>query len=265
MSDLETPNMPDAPDPAEAEARLIGWRPREEYTGPEERWKTAEEFLEEGKHINGFLRKDLDKLRSELARRDASLAEMKQAIQEFSAHHEKTVKAEYERAVRDLRAARKQALRENDGETVVQLEEQLEALGPPPTPRRPTQPAPNLAQDPVWVDWLGENDWFQKDPKRRGLANGYSEILRAEQPELVGRPFLDEVTRRVQADFPELFGQARSRPQQVLTGGRGSAAPSGRKSYADLPAEAREACDKFVRLGLVKSKEDYVKDYFGVA
>ena len=48
MSDLETPNMPDAPDPAEAEARLIGWRPREEYTGPEERWKTAEEFLEEG-------------------------------------------------------------------------------------------------------------------------------------------------------------------------------------------------------------------------
>ena len=27
MSDLETPNMPDAPDPAEAEARLIGWRP----------------------------------------------------------------------------------------------------------------------------------------------------------------------------------------------------------------------------------------------
>ena len=42
MSDLETPNTPDAPDPAEAEARLIGWRPREEYTGPEERWKTAE-------------------------------------------------------------------------------------------------------------------------------------------------------------------------------------------------------------------------------
>ena len=37
-------------------------------------------------------------------------AEMKQAIQEFSAHHEKTVKAEYERAVSDLRAARKQAL-----------------------------------------------------------------------------------------------------------------------------------------------------------
>ena len=265
MSNEETTQTPEAPDAAEAEARLIGWRPREEYTGPEERWRTAEEFLEEGKRINGFLRKDLDKLRSELARRDASLAEMKQAIQEFSAHHERTVKAEYDRAVRDLQAARKQALRENDGETVVQLEEQLEALGPPPAPKRPTQSVPNLAQDPVWIGWLGENDWFQKDPKRRGLANGYSEILRAEQPDLVGRPFLDEVTRRVQTDFPELFGLARSRPPQVLSGGRSSAPPTGRKTYADLPAEAREACERFVRTGLVKSKEAYVKDYFGEA
>jgi len=49
---------------AEHEAKLFGWNP--DYEGPGK--KSAEEFLEEGKRINGFLRKDLDKIRAELGK-----------------------------------------------------------------------------------------------------------------------------------------------------------------------------------------------------
>ena len=59
---------------------MFGWRPQEEWTGPAERWRTAEEFLEEGKRINGFLRKDMATLRAEIGRRDQAIAEMRQLV-----------------------------------------------------------------------------------------------------------------------------------------------------------------------------------------
>ena len=101
----------------------------------------------------------------------------------------------------------------------MQFEEQLEALGPPPAPRRPTQPAPNLAQDPV-----GRLAWGKRlvpeGPQTAGLANGYSEILRAEQPGAGRSAFLDEVTlggcRLIFLNSSVRLGLARSRFSLVV-------------------------------------------------
>jgi hypothetical protein len=39
---------------------------------------------------------------------------------------------------------------------------------------------------------------------------------------------------------------------------------AGGKSYAALPDDAKKACDRFVKQGLM-TKEQYIKDYFGEA
>ena len=55
--DLEEPLTPEpsVPEMAQAElearARRQGWRPKEEYRGPEERWVPAQEFLERGERV----------------------------------------------------------------------------------------------------------------------------------------------------------------------------------------------------------------------
>ena len=254
--------QPGAP-ASETEARLFGWKPAEEFDGPQERWKPAEEFLEEGKRINGFLRKDMDKLRAELAKRDQSIAELQGTMREFAAFHQETEKKAYERAVKELRDERKEALRDGDGAKVVEIEERIEELqeaapAPKPTPRAAA------TADPVWQAWVADNPWFTEKPKLRAVSNAYGDLIRAEQPDLVGRPFLEEVKRRVAEDFPESFSNGeRTRPSAVGASGESRGSAGGAKSYAALPPEAKAACDKFVKQGLVKSREQYVKDYFG--
>lgn len=264
--DPETPET--ASDPrVEAEARLLGWRPEDEFNGPADRWKPAEEFLEEGKRINGYLRKDLEKLRAELASRDANIAALQQSMTEFAAFHKETEKKAYERAVRDLKAERREALRDNDGERVAEIEDQIEQLAEASPARIPGVPQVQTPPpvDPAWAAWLSENDWFNSSPKTRAITNGYGDLLRTEQPNLVGRPFLDEVTRRVREDFPQWFeNPARNRPNAVGGAGEQRNEPSSRaKTYAALPPDVKLQCDKFVKQGLVASREAYCADYFG--
>lgn len=249
---------------AEREAKLFGWVPQEDFRGPAERWKTAEDFLEEGKRVNGFLKKDMQKLREELARRDGDVAALRQTMAEFAAFHQETERKAYDRARAELRDERKAALREGDGERVVEIEERIEQLEEAAQPQRQAPASrPDPGADPVWQGWVAENQWFAKNTKLRAITNGYGDILRAEHPELVGRPFLDEVKRRVQEDFPERFEvEARGRPAAV--GGAGEARrTAGGRGYSALPADAKAACDKFVKEGLVPSREAYAKDYFG--
>lgn len=266
---LEQDDLSSEPSPAEAEARLYGWRPKDEFHGPEDKWRTAEDFLEEGKRINGFLRKDLDKLRAQLAEKDSRIAEIQQTVAEFARFHEETEARSYQRALKELKAARAEALRENDGATVVEIEGQIESLeearaAAKPPVAKPAQQTPG--PDPIWTGWLAENSWFQENPKARAVANGYSELLRAEAPDLVGRAFLDEVKLRVQTDFPELFSNGnRARAAAVSSSGesRGAGASGTRgKTYSDLPADAKAMCDKFVSQKLVKDRETYVREYF---
>jgi hypothetical protein len=259
----------DAPQasPAEAEARIFGWKPLEEFNGPPERWRNAESFLEKGRQINGFLRKDFEKLRTELSVRDQRIAALELNIREFAEYHRETEARAYERAIANLKEERKAALRESDGERVVQIEEQLDDLQAAAktklAPRAPAPRDPNTP-DPAFVAWVENNSWYKENRVLRSLTHDYAEELKQKEPNLLGTAFLDKVKEIVQDNHPELFqNPERTRPGTV-TGGSDTRTPrAGRsKTYADMPVEARIACDKFVKKGFL-TKEAYVKDYFG--
>ena len=246
------------PDPAEAEARLVGWQPREEFKGPEEKWKPAAEFLEKGKQINGFMRKDLEKLRGELSRRDATLAELQQTITEFAAFHQETETRAYERARKELQAERAEAISAADGEKVVETEERLRELDA----ARKAPPAKAAPQaDPIFTAWVAENAWYRDNRRARAMCEGLAEEVRATNPELFGREFLDEVKQQLMEEAPQFFKNAR-REEPPLVGASGDRRPggAGKKTYADLPAEAKAACDKFVAQKLL-TREQYLADY----
>lgn len=253
---------------AETEARMFGWKPLEEFGGPPERWRDAEAFLEKGKQINGFLRKDFDKLRNELSLRDQRIQALEHNIQEFAAYHQETEARAYERAIANLKEERKAALRESDGERVVQIEEQLDGLKEEAAKHKiaPRAPAPRdpATPDPAFVAWVDQNPWYKENRVLRSLAHDYAEEIKQQEPGLTGQTFLNKVKQLIQSNHPELFhNPERSRPNTV-TGGDDSRA-SGRsrgKTYADLPPEARITCDKFVKKGFL-TKEAYVRDYFG--
>lgn len=196
----------DATAAAEAEARVFGWKPRDEFAGDPADWRPADAFLKRGKEINGFLRKDLNTLKAEIAKRDASLAELQQTMAQFAAFHQETENRAYAKARKDLQAARRQALRENDGDTVAEIEERLDELDEAkPQPRQAPPTRNPEAPDPVLVAWSEANTWYRDNAKLRRIADGYGMQLRQSEPNLVGQAFLDKLTAQVREDFPEHF------------------------------------------------------------
>ena len=237
-----------------AEAKRQGWVPEEEFNGPEGKWVDAETFVKKGKEINALLRKDNEFLKREVS-------EMKSTMAEFKKFHAETEKRAYERAMTDLREQKKEAIAAGDGERVLQVEDAMDELKTSRKEERAAQPA-NNAIDPAFVAWNEENRWFGKDTELTAEANLIGEVVKRQNPTLIGTEFLDEVTKRVKRMYPEKFTNAnRSKPNPV-EGSTAKPAPTRGKGFNDLPPEAKAACLKFEKQNLV-TREQYLKEYFG--
>jgi len=260
----------------EVEAARIGWQPLDSFKGNPERWVDAQEFLDRGKIVLPLLRKTNERLTNEVAslRQDVTrtqqlLTQAQEAMSEFRQYHEEDSKRQYERALASLKADKKTALAEQDFDTVVEIDEAIQSLKPAVRFKEP-EPLPQAdpAKDPVFVQWVKDSgSWYGPDKEKTLYANASAQYLRATQPELRGREFLDAVGREVE----EKFGTpARS---DKVEGSRGGATQSrgGGHSYSDLPADAKQACERFAKR-LVGTKayptlkdwqRQYTQDYFG--
>ena len=87
----------------EVEAKKFGWVPKEDFAGDENTWRSADDFLARGREINGFLRKDLDKIKRADEMKAAELVEIRQTIAEFRQYHNETEARAYKRATDDLK------------------------------------------------------------------------------------------------------------------------------------------------------------------
>lgn len=248
--------------PIEQEARQFNWVPLEEYKGDPSEWKDAETFMKRGREINGFLRKDLEKIKAELDKRNAELSEIKSATEEFKKFHAETEERAYKRALDELKAQRKEALQEQDFERLDEIEEQLDALKEnKPTKQEKKVETTSQEPDPVFVEWMNENDWI-KDPELDELATGIAAALRSKGESSTGRIFLDKVKERVKKYAPEKFENTnRSKPSMVDSSSSTRQVDGKKKTYNDLPEDAKKACDKYVKAGLL-TKDQYVQDYF---
>jgi TolA-binding protein len=61
--------------------------------------------------------------------------------------------------------------------------------------------ATDYSKTPELKSWKSENPWFGTDYAKTQLAMRYAKQLQREQPDLVGRPFLDAVSAKVSDTF----------------------------------------------------------------
>jgi septal ring factor EnvC (AmiA/AmiB activator) len=62
-------------------------------------------------------------------------------------------------------------------------------------------PATNNSKTPDLKSWNSENPWYGSDYAKTQFAMRYAKQLQQEQPDLVGRPFLDAVAAKVREKF----------------------------------------------------------------
>lgn len=256
----------------EQEAKRFGWVPKEEFRGTESDWVDAETFVKRGKEINPILRANNERLKKELdAERDKHNAEMK-ALKEAAEEFKQFQKDAFERKQKELatelealKAQRKEAIREGDADLVVELEDRIEEVkeerASTKEPVAATKADEPAQIDPALSEWMENNKWFGSDIEATEIANGIGASVMRQFPGLKGKAFLDKVDERLKSRVPELYGNPNQSRNTVEGGGARGNTSSGKKTYENLPAEAKAACDKFVRQGLFKSKQEYVDLY----
>lgn len=245
----------------ESTAREMGWRPKEEFRGDVEKWVEAEEFVRRGENFIPLLRKSNAELKGKL---DSTTAEVKQLKDIIQASHEAIealkeyqgaeTKRQVERARKELMAQLKTARDDGDVEAEELVREQLQSIkevkeevkASPPTPAVTPIPVATPATEaphPDFEAWVSDNLWFKTDVRKRALALGIADELRADKKNasLQGRAFFDVVAA-------ELETYLQGKPASKVDGGRpsgsnGSGSPR-QRNYSDLPADAREACDR---------------------
>lgn len=273
----------------EQAAREMGWRPKEEFRGDSSKWVDAETFVSRGENFIPILRADREKLRGEVAETKAALSETQkalkasqEAIEALQQYHAEDTARQVEKAKKDLVKQLKQARDDGDVEAEVEIQDELtrirtaQATAPAPAPKPPATPAAPAAPvapavDPEQAAWLEENTWFKTSPRLRGLAMGVAEELRAKQPGLKGKAFYEAIDVEM-AEYLE----PPARGTDKVQGGRGPSGGGGgsggrKKTYADLPAEAKAACDGYASklVGPGRAHKDlaswqaaYAADYF---
>ncbi len=139
---------------------------------------------------------------------------------------------------------------------------------------KPAAPADKTAVPVVqpWLkEWISENDEFLKTPRKSAMLNAIVQEKRQAGDERVGREFMDEVRDEVETFLESKSGLRPSRTEETRPTGGGSRGNGRGQTYADLPADAKEQCDKDAKryVGPTKIFKDeaawrkhFAKEYF---
>ena len=171
-----------------------------------------------------------------------------------------------------MKQAKREAISSGDGDRVLAIDDAMDELKEKRQEakqelKNAEEQAKTIAQppvtiDPVLGDWMERNEWFGKDGKLTGIANGLGEAIRRENPGLVGKPFLEELDKQLEEYLPEKLGKKKTNfnPMEGQASSTSRPVSKSKKSYDNLPSEAKAACDRFVKQGLM-TKEQYVSEY----
>jgi hypothetical protein len=226
-------------DPIEERAAAMGWN--KDFEGEPEDFIDAKEFIR---------RKPLfDKIDSQ----KRELKETQKAVKLLQEHNAKIAKAEYARAVADLKAEKKVALENGDADRLIEIDDQIADLK---AEEKAVKPQPTI--DPRFVEWTQTNTWYTKDAELREVADEVGMSHSRSHPEKSPDEILDYVVERVKKLYPEKFRNVnKDRPSTVE--GSSTTTPS-RKQTTEfvLSEDERRAMNTFIRAGAL-TKEQYIE------
>ena len=249
-------------DPTEVEvnARHLGWVPKEEWRGSEDKWTDAETFVKRGEEIMPILKKNNQELHGtvEALRKQASevrdeLKATQESLEELKKFHKEDTLRQVKEARAGLLERLKQAKKDGDIDLEVDLTDQLSEVTaaiktetkPEPKAASPSPPAKADA-DPSFLSWKADNPWMDTDPVKSAIALAMANQIRADSKNshLVGRAFFDKVTEKVDEYLGATKGRASSKVETSGGGASNGAGVATGRTYADLPADAKEVCER---------------------
>jgi hypothetical protein len=243
-----------AEDDIETKARESGWRPKEEWTGKPEHWKSAETWVEHGDQ-----KSRIAKLEDQLSRVGKTT---EKAIENLKRAHAKEIEG--------LKAQRA-AIVEKGGkgaiEAVEKIDDKIDEL------KAETSEKIEAEEDKheVTAEWQLANSWFESNEDMTKYAVRISQGFNEKNPKASMKENLTYVDKKMRERFPDYdFGKkptktAGANGHAPVDGGGVGTGPGLRKggpTSDDLPTEAKEVGAQLVKQGLYKDMGAYAKEYW---
>lgn len=235
-----------------AQAKEMGWRPKEEFTGSEHDWKGPGAFIKDAE-LFASLRKQAKEIES-----------LQTTLQDVKVFMSKSEEVGYQKAIADVKARRKEALDTFDVEALEQadneyIELQQELINRAPTATVETQ---NKSQDELEFetrhkDWYNDNTPSNASMKREAIL--LSSHLAATQPELTAQEHIKVLETKIRKLYPEKFKNTnRTAPSPVDTGGKSVTANTDEVDVGTISPQMLDTAKRFVKQGVFKSVSEYL-------
>jgi hypothetical protein len=234
-------------------AKLRGWLPKEEFEAIEgnkgKTWVPADEFLRRGELIE------------RIEGQSKELKNLRKALSDLSSLHSKVREVEYQRALNELKAQKKEALSVGDADRILEIDDKIDAVKEEMRESKQdavTVDTPVADVPPVFKAWMDRNQWYLANPKMRAFADGFGMSLKATNPTMSPEQILVEVEKEVKEKY--MSNPNRTKPSPVDGGGSTTTTKKANGSGdVDLTPEEREVMRTLVRGGHI-TQEQYMKD-----
>ncbi len=258
----------------EARAREMGWVPKEQFKLNPDRWVDAQTYVDRGEEILPVLRSNNRKLTDEVVSLRTQLRETQAAIEDLKNFNTEIAKTNAKAREKELLSQISEARSAGNTEVEIELTNQLTDLkaeiktaASKPVVKPVSTETPQLT--PEMKTWMGENPWFGTDKRKTGYAFGVAEELKANGLTPGTKPFYDAMDTELAKQFNP---NPRRREPSKVEGGSSNSGSSGdpdAKTFADLPQDAKDACEKQAAKFVGKTfktladwRAHYVKKYF---
>ena len=246
------------PEEIKEKAVRMGWSPKEEFKGDSEKWIEADKFVERGETVLPILKKQLEKYDGTIKGLNTTIASMRETFGEYQERQRGLEERAYKKALKDLTEQQKVAVKSGNLEEFEALEKEKQDLTPPAPP--PTVREESAAKK-EFDEWLTENSWYKDDKKLQSYAASISKGVMENEGLPDGRELYESVKAKVAVLFPDhpAFKQV-VKPNVVV--GSGDPPPvKGKRTFADLPADAQAQCKRFIKTIPNFTEKEYLKDY----
>jgi len=231
--------------PVELEAIEQGWIPKDEFDGDEAKFIDAPEFLRRGE------------LFSKIEKQSKELKAVRKALEAFSQHHSKVKEMEYERALKALKAERRQATIDGDAERALILEDKIEEIRDEKD--RIVREGQVKIEEPdqytaEFTQWVNRNPWYETNRAMRAAADALGKQFYNEghSPAEV----LEMVEEEMKREFSSKFEKALVRRTAVEASTRGTP----KKDDFVMTAEEKRMMRQIVDVTPGFTEADYIRE-----
>ena len=168
----EKQEAPEADPKLEDRAKRMGWVPKDKYRGPEDNWRSAEEFIAHGEAELPILRERNRKLDETVVGLTTKLDDLEATMKAFAEFSSKAEQRAQERALKQLRDEQRKAVEEGDTAAYDRIDKEIDTLAKDvaEAPKGPEK-KPRPEEDPTFKSWSGENSWYDTDMVLAGFAD----------------------------------------------------------------------------------------------